>query len=145
MPHRDYYADTIALLKEHGAVLVRQKKHQVWELPDGRHFTIGSTPSDSARAGLNSLRDLRRFLGLTPPHKDGERREKKPKKQRQKLGIVSEPVPKIEVRVKLSEELLKKQRPSLVAEKLDCSPVYLERYPRTGLFAILLHLCGWPR
>lgn len=46
-----------------GAVLKRGKKHRVYELPNGRTFVIGSTPSDS-RADLNAISDLRKVSGV---------------------------------------------------------------------------------
>jgi hypothetical protein len=48
-------------LTDHGAVLVRQKKHKVWKFPDGRIFTTASTPSDH-RAWMNILSDLNKVL-----------------------------------------------------------------------------------
>lgn len=49
------------LLKASGAVLKRNKKHEVWELPNGHTFTRANTPSDY-RADANSLADLKRIL-----------------------------------------------------------------------------------
>lgn len=48
-------------LKRAGAKLVRQHKHQVWRLPDGRNFVMTATASDH-RAEKNQIRDLRRML-----------------------------------------------------------------------------------
>ncbi|CAB4166309.1 hypothetical protein UFOVP836_26 [uncultured Caudovirales phage] len=48
-------------LKRAGAVLVRQKNHQVWRLPDGRRYVMSQTPSDG-RAGRNQAAVLRRLL-----------------------------------------------------------------------------------
>lgn len=48
-------------LKRCGAKLVRQHKHQVWRLPDGRNFVMANTASDH-RAEKNQMRDLRRML-----------------------------------------------------------------------------------
>lgn len=68
------------LLAECGAVLVRNKKHEVWKLPNGGTFTRAATPSDH-RAHLNQLTDLRRELGIVDPErgKPGERRQRKVK------------------------------------------------------------------
>jgi hypothetical protein len=52
------------LLRESGAVLVRQGKHLVYRLPNGSMFTRGKTPSDH-RAPLNELSELRRALGIS--------------------------------------------------------------------------------
>lgn len=49
-------------LKRAGAVLVRQKNHQIWRLPNGRNYVISQTPSDG-RAVKNQLSVLRRLLG----------------------------------------------------------------------------------
>ena len=51
------------LLEESGAVLVRQNKHYVYRLPNGRSFVKSKTPSDH-RGAHNSLQDLRRMLGV---------------------------------------------------------------------------------
>lgn len=48
-------------LKRSGAVLVRQKNHQVWRLPNGRNYVMSQTPSDH-RAARNQLKVLRRLL-----------------------------------------------------------------------------------
>ena len=64
------------MLNEHGAVLIRQNKHLVYRLPNGRVFTRVKTPSDH-RTPLNELSDLRRALGVerpTPPPTGGPER-----------------------------------------------------------------------
>jgi hypothetical protein len=48
-------------LRRIGAVLVRQKNHQVWRLPNGRHYVMAQTPSDG-RAGRNQAAVLKRLL-----------------------------------------------------------------------------------
>lgn len=48
-------------LKRAGAVLVRQHKHQIWRLPDGRNFVMANTASDH-RAEKNQIQVLRRML-----------------------------------------------------------------------------------
>lgn len=50
-------------LKRAGAVLVRQKNHQIWRLPNGRNYVMAQTPSDG-RAGRNQAAVLRRLLKL---------------------------------------------------------------------------------
>ena len=64
------------LLKAHNAVLLRGKKHKVYQLDTGERFITPSTPSDSL-AWDNNLTDLKRILGLTAKHKEGVRRIKK--------------------------------------------------------------------
>lgn len=59
-PSRDM---ALSLLREHGAVLVRSNKHEVWRLPNGQKFTRATTPSDY-HADDNNLSDLRELLGL---------------------------------------------------------------------------------
>ena len=49
------------LLNSSGAVLVRQTKHAVYKLPNGRIFVESCTPSDS-KAEYNNLSVLRRIL-----------------------------------------------------------------------------------
>ncbi len=70
--------DQIAqLIKEHGGVLERHIKHNVWRFPDGRVFVTAQTPGD-VRAERNCLADLRRFLGVKREiNKNPERKEKK--------------------------------------------------------------------
>lgn len=65
-----------ALLKENDAELVRNHKHQVWRLPNGRIFVRSNTPGDR-HEGRNSLSDLRRVLGIQIKPKEGVRRERK--------------------------------------------------------------------
>lgn len=52
------------LLEAAGAVQAERGKHLKWTLPDGRAFVMSFSPSDR-RSSLNSLRDLRRLLGIT--------------------------------------------------------------------------------
>lgn len=52
------------LLHESGAVLVRQNKHLVYRLPNGKNFVVAKTSSDPERAAKNGLSDLRRALGV---------------------------------------------------------------------------------
>jgi hypothetical protein len=52
-----------ALLKEHNAVLLRDRKHEVWVLPNGQKFTRSRTPSD-VRSTANQLFTLKAALGL---------------------------------------------------------------------------------
>ena len=54
-------------LKRAGAVLVRQRKHQIWRLPDGRNFVMAATPSDG-RATANQVQQLRRMLRAGVKH-----------------------------------------------------------------------------
>jgi len=48
-------------LKRAGAVLVRQKNHQVWRMPNGRNYVMSQTPSDW-RAEQKQMSVLRRLL-----------------------------------------------------------------------------------
>ena len=52
-----------AALELVGAQLKRDKKHRVYELPNGRTFVLPSTPSD-VRAEANALSDLRAVSGV---------------------------------------------------------------------------------
>lgn len=70
------------LLRDHGAVLDRSKKHNVWKFPDGKTFVCAHTPSDF-RAHDRQLSDLRNLLGLQQHLTTvGERRQKREKRQR---------------------------------------------------------------
>ncbi len=51
------------MLKEHGAVLVRDSNHPVYRLPNGQTFVASKSPSDH-RSTINALTDLRRALGI---------------------------------------------------------------------------------
>jgi predicted RNA binding protein YcfA (HicA-like mRNA interferase family) len=63
-----YEAEVERLLEENGAVLVRQRKHKVYKLEDGREVVMASTPSDH-RETLNKLSFLRRMLDGRLPEK----------------------------------------------------------------------------
>lgn len=65
------------LIKEHGGVLERQAKHNIYRFPDGRVFVTSQTPSDR-RATMNCLTVLRHFLGVKRLiNKNPDRRTKK--------------------------------------------------------------------
>jgi hypothetical protein len=69
------------ILNEQGFILERQDNHYVYKQPwaGGKMFSMAKTPSDF-RNDLNSLRDLKRLLGLAGHAANvGERREKKRK------------------------------------------------------------------
>lgn len=51
------------LLNDVGAVLKRQRNHEVWQLPNGKNFVRAKTPSDS-HGDDNNLSDLKRELGI---------------------------------------------------------------------------------
>lgn len=53
--------ETTALLKRYGAVLKRDRKHEVYMFPDGTRFTRSKTPGDW-RADNNSLAMLNRLI-----------------------------------------------------------------------------------
>jgi len=55
------------LLTDHGAVLIRQKKHLVYRLPNGQNFVTAKTPDNPDVAARNNVHNLRRILGITPP------------------------------------------------------------------------------
>jgi len=48
-------------LKEAGAVILRKKKHIVYQLRDGKKFVCAATPSDN-RAVLNQIAQLKRLM-----------------------------------------------------------------------------------
>jgi len=59
----DYRRETDAILKRSGAVLLRQRKHEVWRLPNGETLVRSSTPSDW-HANENAYKDLVKKLRL---------------------------------------------------------------------------------
>lgn len=127
-----------ALIRTHGGVLVRSRKHRVYRFPDGRCFTLSSTPGDSVHAELNNLTDLRHFLGIKREiHKNPNRRSKQGRKAvRPRYIAPIAPAPLTDWKRKLSGLLITprfRPRPCRTA-------VHLETLPRTPLFAILLHL-----
>lgn len=65
-----------SLLAEYGAVLKRDRKHQVWELPGGKKFTVGQN-----KVRVADLHQLRRMLGLNSGGQAGERRERRHRTQ----------------------------------------------------------------
>jgi hypothetical protein len=52
------------MLKDAGAVLERQRKHQVWRLPSGRIFVCSNSPGDH-RWSENAIAVLRKVLAGT--------------------------------------------------------------------------------
>jgi hypothetical protein len=87
------------LLEESGAVLVRQNKHLVYRLPNGKNFVVAKTPSDPDRGAKNSLSDLRRALGAprttasqeptleTQQEAPPERQQSRPPEQPEDLSV----------------------------------------------------------
>lgn len=64
-------------LKNIGAVKIRSKNHDVYQLPNGRRFAMPQSASDQ-RAEQNALHELKGLLGEKDyTFRDGERREKK--------------------------------------------------------------------
>lgn len=71
--------NSIDLLKEVGAVLVRTKRHNVWRLPNGSTVIMSQSPSDF-RAEANRVREIRHKMGMVdaaPKLTAGKRRERK--------------------------------------------------------------------
>ena len=84
------YDELMALLEEHRMVLDRSRKHQVWKHPDGRSFTMSSTPSDT-HAVHQQIRSLRKFLGIARPkqHRNTERKVKRTNHQHVPLASLT--------------------------------------------------------
>lgn len=57
----DPAVQTTQLLNTIGARLIRQRKHLVYELPNGARFVQARTPSDH-RSAMNSLKDLQNII-----------------------------------------------------------------------------------
>ena len=69
--------DVEALIKAHGGVLKRQRKHQVWSFPNGRTLTLSVSPSDF-RAVEGMLADLRKLVGIERESRKNPQRKRKP-------------------------------------------------------------------
>jgi hypothetical protein len=52
----------IVLLEESDAVLVRDRKHLIYKLGNGRTLTVSKTCSDKYRGALRSISDLKRLM-----------------------------------------------------------------------------------
>jgi|SRR6185437_2346872 len=96
--------EAIRLLKEHGAVLERTKKHRIWRFPDGKIHVMPSTPS-CPHAWKNQLSDLKRFLNLVPSDrgKAGVRRPHREKKKRSRMILTENVVVQNSVRIELDD------------------------------------------
>ena len=73
----------IRFLQDVGAVLVRQKKHYVWRLPNGITVAVPKTPSDH-RADKNLVSEIRHKMKLVdsaPKLEAGQRRERKERRE----------------------------------------------------------------
>jgi hypothetical protein len=105
----------LALLKAHGAVLARSKRHRVWQFPDGRVFALASTPSDH-RAEANQYADLRKLLGLSGGGAEGARRERKAKHPRQSRGVAAPAASAVDIR-DIQSELFKRLYPDWLLEE----------------------------
>jgi hypothetical protein len=57
------YTNVVDIAKQHGAVLKRSRKHQIFELPTGANWVIPNTPSD-VNGGANALGTLSKLLGI---------------------------------------------------------------------------------
>lgn len=90
-------------LKAIGAVLKRNRKHEVWELPNGQNFVRSSTPSD-VRSEQNDMSELRRLAGEADPHKGatGMRRERRNKPGRMDTSSTVHAAPVSDFAAKLS-------------------------------------------
>jgi hypothetical protein len=96
------------MLAQQGAVLVRNKKHQVWQLPNGKKFVRSNTPSDH-RAEANSASVLRKLIGDVP----AEVLPAKPAKVQEPIVVAAKPQqPQIKASVR-------KITPDLATEWLD--------------------------
>lgn len=110
------------ILRDHGAVLVRQKKHQVWKFPDGKVYVQASTPSDQ-RAAANQLSKLRNMLGLHGERGiPGDRREKV-------LKVAARPIPKARLSLSAASVPLAGLRDSLMAVVRRSKPRHVCCFP----------------
>ena len=155
----DAHAEADRLLKESGAVLIRNHKHEVWQLPNGKKFVRAKTPSDKDSA-RNNLSDLKHALGIqSNGGQVGERREKtvRPKRQLQRERF--DDVPKLNTGLADKLRLLGVSEDRLRGdiEFLDAQNVFLQQEisdlinENEQMEALLLAfqlgpcLCGWCR
>lgn len=61
----DPRSEVTRILEQNGAILKRDKNHEVWQLANGKQFVRAKTPSD-VRSDQNNLADLKRLLGQQP-------------------------------------------------------------------------------
>jgi len=127
--------DIEALIKQHGGKLVRSKRHLVYKFPDGRCFTLSSTPSD-VFAERNNLTNLRRLLGI-------ERKVNKNPDRKPKVGVNGKPAftgiaTGVTMRDWRTDLNLQARKLHLFKPKGNCIG-YLQRVPMTPLTAILAH------
>lgn len=73
------------MLKEDGATLLRSKKHEIWKLSTGNHFTVSKTTSDNGwRNALSYLKKMLPHL-VYQPDKAKEPRDTRKKKRQQEF------------------------------------------------------------
>jgi hypothetical protein len=53
--------DARSLLQEIGAVKLRQSRHEIWQLPNGRRVSLSVSASDK-RANQNQIKDIKRAM-----------------------------------------------------------------------------------
>lgn len=131
---------TDALLKQHGCVLLRAHKHQVWQLPNGQKFTRASTPGDP-RSDTNALQQLKATLGIQGERGEaGERRTRKKKRKAQRPFLAAI-VPYVEPDryATLREKLMAIGRPRLKKYE-ECLPIHKQVVLETPLTVILRRL-----
>lgn len=122
------------LLKTHGAILERTKKHKVWRFPDGRIWVVSGSPS-CIRAHRNNYHSLCGFLGVK------EVRRKNPYRK-EKIGVGRTPD------FKPAEVIVHDFRDTLAAIKKYFRPdvcagtMWLERVPRSPWAIILRRIFG---
>src|SRR5580704_8020529 len=82
----DSKEEVFRLLKEHKASLIRQRRHRVYRLPDGRIFVTSLTQTDE-RGWRNCLAQLRKLLGAVPPNNSAAPKRRKLKASSMKDGL----------------------------------------------------------
>ena len=130
-----------ATLKSIGAKLLRAKKHQIWQLPNGQKFVRACTPSDQ-RGDQNNLTELKHAAGLLDPERGqaGERRERKHKPGRMETSRTIHAAPVSDFAAKLSMsgaieaglrseiESLNRQLAEALARECECWWCRFERW-----------------
>jgi len=82
----DSKEEVFRLLKEHKANLIRQRRHRVYRLPDGRIFVTSLTQTNE-RGWRNCLARLRKLLGAVPANTGAAPNRRKLKASPMKVGL----------------------------------------------------------
>lgn len=126
-----------SLIEENGGKLIRQKKHKVYQFPNGSTFIVAKTP-DCPFAYDNALAHLKRLLGIYPPDRGapGTRRNKR-LKQKISSGSIMLPFENVQKAETWKDKLgmiqIPAPAPKPVIRKSTRPPTFEERMLRAGV------------